>query len=95
MDQVNKKIEKLYKPIDDDIIFSLIIPAIFLITFAIIIIQLYIKTTLKESNFNWNENKCVPKYMFVSGFINPTPEKSALTSTYDNFNQCVTEYKYS
>ena len=95
MDQVNKKIEKLYKPIDDDIIFSLIIPATFLITFSIIIMQLYIKTTLKESNISWNESKCIPKYMFVSGFINPTPGKSALTSTYDNFNQCVTEYKYS
>jgi len=87
------KIKILYKSMDDDIIFTLVIPVVIIISFVVTVIQLYIRATLLESNINWATNKCIPKYMFFSGFIKPTPGVNALTSTYDNFYQCVNQSK--
>jgi len=93
MDDRYSKIEILYKSMDDDIIFTFVIPSFIILTFVVTVIQLYIRATLLESNINWVNNKCIPKYMFFSGFIKPTPGVNALTATYDNFSQCVKQSK--
>ena len=69
------------------------LPSLFLITFFIIIFIYYIKANLYESKVDWSVNKCVPKYMFVSGYINKDPGKNALSAIYDNFASCVKQYK--
>jgi hypothetical protein len=86
-------LQKIYKPDSDGMMVTFVIPFIFLATLIFIIIGLYIQATLLESKINWATNKCVPKYMFVSGFIKKSPGLNELASTYDNFKQCVNQFK--
>lgn len=40
----------------------------------------------------WKIEKCNPKYIFFSGFIRQNDNLSALETTQDNFNECMTRY---
>jgi len=86
-------LQKIYKPDSDGMMVTFVIPFMFSITLIFIVISLYIQATLLESKINWTTNKCVPKYMFVSGFIKKNPGVNPLASTYDNFKQCVNKFK--
>jgi hypothetical protein len=87
------KLSKIYKYSNDDYIFDYIVPTAIIIAYICIIIVKYIRTDLLESKTSWASSKCVPKYMFFSGFINKKPQETALGSTYDNFEKCVNSLK--
>jgi hypothetical protein len=89
---VNDKLTKLYKPMDD-YVFSYIIPTIFIFTMLFTILTMYLKAEILESKLDWANTKCIPKYMFISGFLHKEPGINALSSTLDNFYQCVAQFK--
>jgi hypothetical protein len=61
------------------------------IIFICIIITTYyiININVLMTKTDWNKNKCVPKYMFISGFIKKEPGLNILGSINKNFKQCV------
>jgi hypothetical protein len=61
------------------------------IIFICIIMTIYyiININLLMTKTDWNKNKCVPKYMFISGFIKKEPGLNILGSINKNFKQCV------
>ena len=79
---------ELYQP-SESIMGDYIIPFIIILIFIIIILNLYLKNNVNEAKLNWNVNKCIPKYMFISGFVKKNPNSGILGSTYDNFRSCI------
>lgn len=69
-----------------------IIPFIIIFAAGVFTIVYIIKIDLSTSNLNWEKNKCIPKYMFVSGFIKKEKGLGALASTQQNFKKCINEY---
>jgi len=55
----------------------------------LITIYYIIRINLTLSKTNWEQNKCVPKYMFVSGFIKKEPGFNILGSIIKNFKDCI------
>ena len=85
-------LKNIYKPTDEYfLLYGL--PSSIIIILVMTITSLFMKAQLGESKTNWTINKCVPKYMFVSGFIKKNPDSNELSSTYDNFKDCVNQYK--
>jgi len=66
----------------------------FTICFIVLIITIYylIKIDSTGSNILWENNKCLPKYLFVSGFIQRDKDKGMLDTTYTNFKKCIKKY---
>lgn len=62
---------------------SLLIISIIIITILYSI--LYIKIDLNT----WEKKKCLPKYLFISGFIKKNENKNSIQSTIQNFNDCI------
>ena len=93
MDKEILKVKQIYKMGQDDVNFNFIVPTFFILMFAITITGLYIKAELLESRTSWSKNMCIPKYVFVSGFIKKKPNESALNATYDNFKTCIKRFK--
>jgi len=54
---------------------------------------LYTNTQNKLLHLTWNNQKCNPKYVFFSGFLNPL-YKDPWKSTATNFNRCVATSMY-
>jgi hypothetical protein len=59
-----------------------------LIIFIIVIVYFLIEYNRKAILLDWNNNKCNPKYMFISGFIQ-NDVKDGIQYTYDNFVECI------
>ena len=93
MDKKIVKLSEIYESSQDDIVFNYVVPGFFIIFFLVNIIFMYIKADLLEGKTTWTKSMCVPKYMFISGFLNKKPSESILGSTYDNFLKCVDKYK--
>jgi hypothetical protein len=85
-------LKKIYVQ-EDSFLADYALPFLLIFTFSLIIFIYYIKANLYESKTDWSTNRCVPKYMFVSGFINKEPGSNVLASIYDNFASCVKQYK--
>jgi hypothetical protein len=47
---------------------------------------------LYETKIDWEKTKCVPKYLFISGYIKQNEGENILSTIYDNFNQCIKTY---
>ena len=93
MDEVNilnSKLNEIYHP--QLSIVEIILP--FLIIFIVMCIKLtlMIQIDLTTSSLNWDKNKCIPKYMFVSGFIQKEDGLGILASTQKNFKNCIQSY---
>jgi len=86
------KLKTIYTPTDDYIL-EYVLPFSIIIVFMLTITHLYMKAELGESRTKWEINKCIPKYMFVSGFIKKKSDENELSATYDNFKECVQKYK--
>jgi hypothetical protein len=54
---------------------------------------LYTDTQKKLLNVAWTEQKCNPRYLFFSGFLNPL-HKDPWSTTQTNFDRCVATYTY-
>jgi hypothetical protein len=85
-------LKNIYKPVDD-FVFSYVVPTFFITAFIITILIQYLKVQLIESKQEWETNMCVPKYMFVSGFLHKEPGEHFITATFDNFKRCVDKFK--
>ncbi len=68
---------------------EIFIPWIICIIFLLITIYYIIRINLTLSKTNWDKNKCVPKYMIVSGFIKKEPGFNILGSISKNFKDCI------
>ncbi len=84
-------LESIYKTEEDPVI---IIVFSFSIIFIVFLITIYylILIDLGTSKVDWEKNRCIPKYMFVSGFIQKEENKGIFGSTYLNFKQCVKKF---
>ena len=96
---MNKDIERIdiiniIKKFDSSISteFNILPFLIFFIGLIIIIIYL-IKIEVNSNGKNWETNKCIPKYMFVSGFIEKEEDSTGvLDSTYTTFKKCIKKF---
>jgi hypothetical protein len=68
---------------------DIFIPYVICIIFITITTYYIIRINLTLSKIDWAKNKCVPKYMFVSGFIQKEPGLNILGSISKNFKQCI------
>jgi hypothetical protein len=82
------QINELYKP-SGSFIFNYLLPILIIIIWLYNVISLLIKIQLNSSKINWAKNKCEPKYLFVSGLIQPEPGLGKIGSTRKNFKECV------
>jgi hypothetical protein len=81
-------LKEIYKP--DDSSFSFIMPILLFITTGVITMYYLIQIEINASRVNWDKNKCLPKYMFISGFIKKEQNLGVLGSIDKNFKRCVT-----
>jgi len=81
-------LKEIYKPTDSTLSFML--PIIICLTTGIITMYYLIKIEINASRVNWDKNKCLPKYMFISGFIQKEQNLGVLGSIDKNFKRCVT-----
>ena len=80
--------KEIYKP--DDSSLSFMLPILIFFTTGIITIYYLIKIEINASRVNWDKNKCLPRYMFISGFIKKEQNLGVLGSIDKNFKRCVT-----
>tara|TARA_Y100000389_G_scaffold150309_1_gene149858 strand:- start:95 stop:892 length:798 start_codon:yes stop_codon:yes gene_type:complete len=78
-----KKITK-----NETLIKSILISGFFIILFMILYSRLFIHVDFE----NWEVQKCNPKYIFYSGYIKNNTNSDSMTSTIDNFNDCIIKY---
>jgi len=79
--------KEIYKP--DDSYFTVVMPIVICFITGIITIYYIIQIDIKASSIEWDKNKCLPKYMFVSGFIKKEENLGVLGSIDKNFKRCV------
>tara|TARA_A100001011_G_C14321211_1_gene850750 strand:+ start:9974 stop:10777 length:804 start_codon:yes stop_codon:yes gene_type:complete len=66
-----------------------ILLALFLLALIVI---LYTRLFITIEFEKWDVQKCNPKYIFYSGYIKQNPNSSSLSSTIDNFNECIVKF---
>ena len=69
-----------------------VLPYIIVLICIIIIFVYLVKIEVSSNGANWQRNKCSPKYVFFSGYLNNEGDKNPLTKTINNFNQCVKRF---
>lgn len=88
--ELNNIINDLYHP--QLSIIEIIIPFIIIFIVLCITLTLMLQIEITASSLNWEKNKCIPKYMFISGFIQKENDLGVLASTRKNFKDCVQQY---
>jgi hypothetical protein len=88
--ELKNTINELYNP--QLSIIEIIIPFIIIFIVLCITLTFMIQIELTASSLNWEKNKCIPKYMFLSGFIKKDDKLGILASTEKNFKECVKQY---
>lgn len=73
---------------NESLIKSILISGFFIIVFMILYSRLFIHIDFE----NWEVQKCNPKYIFYSGYIKKNTNSDSMTSTIDNFNDCIIKY---
>jgi biopolymer transport protein ExbD len=84
------KLNDLYHP--QLSIVEIILPFLIIFIVMCITVTYMIQIELSTSSLNWEKNKCLPKYMFVSGFIQKEDKLGVLASTQKNFKNCVQQF---
>jgi len=85
-----KLLEKIYEPSES--IFTPLIPFIIVLVVILFTIIYLMKININMSRSDWANNKCVPHYMFMSGFIENDKKHGNLKSIYNNFKECVKKF---
>jgi len=65
-----------------------ITPVVFILLILSVFGYLYSNIQRKLMHMNWSEQKCNPRYLFFSGFLDPF-NKNPWATTQDNFQRCV------
>jgi hypothetical protein len=82
---------KIYKPKEDYAV-NYTLPFFFILILVSIAFYLFIMAQLHERKTDWEISKCVPKYLFISGYIKKNEGENVLSTIYDNFDQCIKTY---
>lgn len=70
-----------------------ILPLVFILSVLSSFGYLYSKIQRKLMHISWSEQKCNPRYLFFSGFLDPL-NKNPFQTTQDNFEKCVATNVY-
>jgi len=81
-------LKEIYQP-SDSILLDYLLPFLILFIFGIYIFLYYLKVILLQKNKQWTKEKCIPKYLFISDFIQPNEGENSMKYTYTNFEKCV------
>jgi hypothetical protein len=68
-------------------------PILFIILVFSLFSHLYTTVQKKLLQANWDEQKCNPRYLFFSGFLNPL-DKNPWSTSLSNFQKCVANNIY-
>jgi hypothetical protein len=85
---LKEQINELYKP-SGSFIFNYLIPIVIIVIWLYNVISLLIKIEINSTKTTWSQQKCNPKYLFISGLIQTEPGKGVIQTTKKNFKQCV------
>ena len=85
---LKEQINELYKP-SGSFIFNYLIPIVIIVIWLYNVISLLIKIEINYTKTIWSQEKCNPKYLFISGLIQTEPGKSVIQTTKNNFKNCV------
>mgnify|MGYP002628319501 CR=1 FL=1 len=90
LEKFYKNESKIFEKItrNETLIKSILISGFFIILFMILYSRLFIRVDFE----NWEVQKCNPKYIFYSGYIKNNTNADSMTSTIDNFNDCIIKY---
>ena len=95
MSDIKKSIDLVYRINNyrffafDDFYESYTFNIFIILCFVALSIYLLIKIELKVYRKNWNELKCHPKYLYISGFIQQEGNLGPINSTFYNYNKCI------
>jgi hypothetical protein len=68
-------------------------PIVFILLILSVFGYLYTNVQRKLLHMSWSEQKCNPRYLFFSGFLDPF-NKNPWVKTQDNFQKCVSSNIY-
>ena len=57
--------------------------------FLFIILYWYLHNQISYAKTDWEDYKCDPKYMYLSGYIKPEGTMTSSETTYHNYKQCI------
>jgi hypothetical protein len=81
-------IKKIYSEEETNVYGS----SLLILIIIVIIFYFYLKVSQTQVLLDWKNQKCNPKYMFFSYYMNPVEGQDPYTSTKNNFIQCIKPY---
>jgi hypothetical protein len=63
--------------------------SLLIVIILLVIFYFYLKVSQSQVLLDWKNQKCNPKYMFFSYYMNPVEGQDPYTSTKNNFIQCM------
>lgn len=88
-----EKIKQIYKESHSNHSVSYLTPILFILIVFSIFGYLYSTIQRKMMHITWSGQKCNPRYLFFSGFLDPL-NKNPWVTTQDNFQKCVSTNIY-
>ena len=90
--KLNRSLQKIYKlgVTNSSILFSNeLVSLIIFIFFMFVILYWYLHNQIAYLKTDWDNMKCDPKYLFISGYIKPEGTMTANETTEHNYRQCI------
>jgi len=85
-----KSVIKVYKGREEES--DLFGTLIFIFVIVVIIFYFYFKVSQTQILLDWQNQRCNPKYIFFSYYLNPVEGQNPYTSIANNFMQCIKPY---
>lgn len=82
-----ESIKKIYKSNEEES--SIFGSSLLILIIIIIIFYFYLKLTQAQILLDWKNQKCNPKYVFFSYYMNPVEGQNPYETTKNNFIQCI------
>ena len=80
-------IKKIYKSNEEES--NIFGSSILILIILLIIFYFYLKVSQTQVLIDWKNQKCNPKYMFFSYYMNPVEGQDPYKSTKNNFIECI------
>ena len=91
-DKLKYSIQKIYKlgvSNNNNFFNKGILDFIIFLIFLFIILYWYLHNQISYAKTSWEDYKCDPKYMYLSGYIKPEGTMTSSETTYHNYKQCI------
>jgi hypothetical protein len=88
-----EKIKIIYQESKSSYSANFILPIVFILLILSVFGYLYANIQRKLMHMSWSEQKCNPRFLFFSGFLDPM-NKNPWVTTQDNFQKCVSTNIY-